>query len=149
MRFIPSAMFLSALLACSPAGDTAPGISVDGAYIIDPAAGRDVAAGGMVIRATGMTSRLLSADSPSAERIELHTHVETEGVMQMRQVEAIDLPDGEDVALKRGGHHLMLFGFDADLTPGDTIEMTLTFEMDEGEETQRLSVPVVDLSDIN
>lgn len=55
------------------------------------------------------TARLIHATSPSAASVELHTHRNIAGVMQMRRVEAIEIPAGGQVALAPGGLHLMLF----------------------------------------
>ena len=49
-------------------------------------------------------------------------------VMQMRQIDAIDLPAGQTVELKSGGLHLMLMGLKAPLKDGDRLPMTLKFE---------------------
>lgn len=73
--------------------------------------------------------RLISAASDVAAKVELHTHKEENGVMQMRHV-----PDGFVVpalgfyTLARGGDHVMLMGLNAELKNGDMIDLTLTFE---------------------
>ena len=72
--------------------------------------------------------RLLSAASPIAEKVELHTHLMEEGVMKMRPVPAIDLPAGATVTLKPGGLHIMLFGLKAPLVEGTRFPLTLVFE---------------------
>jgi copper(I)-binding protein len=73
--------------------------------------------------------RLVSAATPAAERAELHTHIARGTVMEMRQVEAIDVPANGSTSLAPGGLHVMLFGLRAPLKPGDTFPLTLTFEM--------------------
>ena len=47
----------------------------------------------LTIRNTGPADRLLGAESGVA-RTELHTHLMQDGVMRMRQVEAIEVPSG-------------------------------------------------------
>lgn len=60
----------------------------------------------------GAATRLVSAASPDFERIELHTHKKNpHGMMRMVQVHDFALPANGMLALKPGGHHLMLFGF--------------------------------------
>jgi copper(I)-binding protein len=51
-----------------------------------------------------------------------------EGVMRMRQVEAIELPAGETTALQPGGLHIMLFSLQGPLVEGETYPLTLTLE---------------------
>lgn len=73
--------------------------------------------------------RLLAAESPVAGRVELHTHdVDSQGVMRMRQVEAIDLPAGETTALRPGGLHVMLIGLEDRLVEGEQFPLSLVFE---------------------
>ena len=60
----------------------------------------------------GAATRLVSAASPDFERIELHTHKKNPyGMMRMVQVDDFAVPANGMLALKPGGHHLMLFGF--------------------------------------
>lgn len=48
-------------------------------------------------------------------------------MMAMRQVDAIDLPAGEQVELRPGGLHVMVMDLVDDLQVGDTFELTLEF----------------------
>ncbi len=72
--------------------------------------------------------RLLAASSPVASRAELHTHLNEDGVMKMRQVAAIELPPGATVTFAPSGLHIMLFGLTDQLKQGATFPLTLTFE---------------------
>ncbi|MGI9465468.1 MAG: copper chaperone PCu(A)C, partial [Aestuariivirgaceae bacterium] len=45
-----------------------------------------------------------------------------------RKVDALDVPAGGRAMLKPGGHHIMLFGLQAPLAEGDSLELQLTFE---------------------
>jgi periplasmic copper chaperone A len=73
---------------------------------------------------------LLSATSPAAETIQLMEHaVDADGLMTMRILEAgIAIDPGAQVALDRGGLHLMLVGLTGPLKDGDMVPMTLTFD---------------------
>lgn len=50
------------------------------------------------------------------------------GQMTMQEVDSLELPAGETVALEPGGYHIMLMDLAAPLETGATIEVTLTFE---------------------
>ncbi len=86
----------------------------------------------MLIENHGATDdRLIAAATDAAERVELHTHLEdANGVMRM-----VELEDGMPIAaggtheLARGGDHVMLLGLTRPLTHGDTLDLTLTFEV--------------------
>ena len=74
--------------------------------------------------------RLIGAASPVADKVELHTHKENaQGVMQMIHVEeGFDLPAGGEIAMVRGGHHVMFLGLKQELKQGDIVPVTLIFE---------------------
>ena len=72
--------------------------------------------------------RLVSASSPAAGRLELHTHVRDGDVMRMRAVPAIDIAPGQVVTLQPGGMHLMLIGLTQPLRQGEAVPVTLRFE---------------------
>jgi copper(I)-binding protein len=127
--------------------ETAPYLEVSDLYIIDPAGGRDVASGFMHVTATGGDFRFIGASSVDAVRIELHTHDMSDGQMKMRQVEGFDIAAGETLVLETGGNHLMLFGWDEAMQPGDESELLLSFTGSDDEEvTLSLRAEVRDLS---
>jgi copper(I)-binding protein len=73
--------------------------------------------------------KLLSASTPVAKSVEIHTMSMDNGVMKMREVGTVDLKPGEKIEMKPGsGYHLMLMGLTQQLKPGDRFPMTLTFE---------------------
>ena len=71
---------------------------------------------------------LVSASTPAAAVVELHTHTMDDGVMRMRQVANIPMPPNETVSLQPGGLHIMLFDLTAPLNPGDQVPIILSFE---------------------
>lgn len=83
--------------------------------------------------------RIISASSNVSNVTELHTHTDVDGVMQMRQIDAIEIPASGSTELKPGGLHVMLIGLNQNLAEGDSVELTLNFE--DGTEKQ-LDVPV-------
>ena len=74
------------------------------------------------------TDRLLSGSTPLAERFELHSMAMKGDVMEMRQIDAIELPAGKLVELKSGGLHVMLIGLKQPLALGSKVPVTLKFE---------------------
>lgn len=97
-------------------------------------------AGFMTIRNTGAAAdRLVSASSPVAGRVELHTHIRDGDVMRMRPVQDIPVPAGGSATLAPGGLHLMFMGLNRALVAGETIPVTLRFA-EAGEVTVQLRV---------
>jgi copper(I)-binding protein len=86
----------------------------------------------MMLTNTGpQPDRLVSASSPVAERVELHTHLEdANGVMRMVEVEdGFVVPAGGSHALARGGDHVMFLGLTVPFEQGAMIPVTLIFEL--------------------
>ena len=83
--------------------------------------------------------RLVGASTPAAERAELHAHLHENGVMRMRQVEAIEVHPGEPAVLAPGGLHVMLMGLAKPLEEGARFPLTLRFEK-AGEVTVQVAV---------
>ena len=81
-----------------------------------------------LVNQTGDTDRLVSASAPVSETVELHTHLMEEGVMKMRQVQAIEVAPGTPTVLQPGGLHVMFIGLEAPLVAGATFPLTLNFE---------------------
>lgn len=72
--------------------------------------------------------RLLSASSPAAAKVELHTHMMDNGIMRMRPVDAVEVTPGSPTTLAPGGLHLMLLGLKEPLAKGKAFPLTLVFE---------------------
>ncbi len=90
--------------------------------------GRDVTAAYMhVVNAGATDDRIIAASTPFAEAVEIHTHVMGNGMMRMVKINALEIPAGGELMLQPGGHHLMIFGADAEaFTAGSLVPMTLT-----------------------
>lgn len=112
--------------------------------IVNPwtrAAGQGMQGGGfLTIRNTGAApDKLVSANSPAAGRLELHTHIRDGDVMRMRPVADIPVPANGEVTLQPGGLHLMLIGLTQSVNVGQSVPVTLRFER-AGEVTIQLAV---------
>jgi len=88
-------------------------------------------------------AKLVGADSPAAEVVEVHEMRMEGNVMRMRAAPMIELPVGQTVELKPGGYHVMLMDLKAPLKAGSTLPLTLTFKDAKGAESKvHLQVPV-------
>jgi copper(I)-binding protein len=70
---------------------------------------------------------LVAAESPVAKAVELHTHINDNGVMRMRKIDSIKVPAGGMTMLKPGGLHIMFIGLNRPLNAGDNVPLTLVF----------------------
>ena len=139
-RLIPALLAAPLMMvACQPAstGDEAPVgpvLSYEDAFIQAPLAGRDVTMGGIRISVEGGDVTLTGATTDAAASVETHTMTMEDGTMKMRPVEGWPIRDGETLVLERGGDHLMFFGVDETLSPGDRTNITLYFDTPGSEE---------------
>lgn len=116
--------------ADAPAPATAEGVVVADAWTRAMAPGAKVAGGFLSLRNGGdRDDRLVSVDSPAAERVEVHEMRMDDGVMRMRHLaDGLPLPAGGEVALEPGGYHLMFIGPVEPFVEGAEIPATLNFE---------------------
>lgn len=72
--------------------------------------------------------RLIGVRSDVAERVELHTNLSQDGMMQMRPLDSVALPPGQAVRFEPSGLHLMLVNLKAPLQEGSEFPLQVTFE---------------------
>jgi periplasmic copper chaperone A len=114
---------VAALAACSALAQ----VKVEGAWARPTVPGQQ-GGGGYLSITSQSADRLLGGSTALAERFELHTMSMKGDVMEMRQVEAIELPAGKTVELKPGGLHVMFIGLKQALPVGTKLPVTLKFE---------------------
>lgn len=118
--------FLSLLFAPALA---AAQVAVEQAWVRATPPGATVAGGYMVLRNAGSAGdRLVAASSPAAARVELHVHVNDNGVMKMREVPGYDVPAKGMFELKPGGAHLMFMAIKRPFKEGEKVPVKLKFE---------------------
>jgi periplasmic copper chaperone A len=100
----------------APWSRATPGAAKNGAVFLEIKAAADAA------------DKLLSVSGAVADNIEIHNHINDNGIMQMRRVDAIDIAEGGSTKLVPGGYHIMLLGLKQPLKAGETFKLTLTFE---------------------
>ena len=102
-------------------------LEISGGFARATAPMAQVGAGFLTIRSRGEADRLIGYTTPACNRPELHTHIDNNGVMQMRQVDGIDVPAGGEVVLAPGGFHMMMIDLTRPLVEGETVPITLRF----------------------
>lgn len=135
------------LSACGATEETGPVLSYTEAFIVQPLDGRDMTLAGLELSVEGREVSLVGVEMPIAETVELHTMGMENGVMRMRQVERLLVADDEPLSLKRGSDHLMVFGVTEELELGETVDMTLAFETENGPLTLVVDAEVRSLVD--
>jgi len=120
------ALGLSAPLQAQPV--TRGDLTIDHAYTREAPPGARTAAAYLTIANRGREGdRLMSANSPRAAAVEIHSMREQLGVMRMRQVGEVIVPPRGTVKLVPGGLHLMIVEPTSPLRAGERVPVTLTF----------------------
>jgi copper(I)-binding protein len=76
---------------------------------------------------TKQAHRIVAIQSDAFQSVEFHESRLVDDVMRMVQLDAIELPAGQTVALKPGGKHLMLVEPLRPINIGDPIEIIINF----------------------
>jgi hypothetical protein len=71
---------------------------------------------------------LIAAETPIAQRTEMHATTVVSGLMQMRPSPTVALPAGQTVQFAPGGLHFMLSELREQPQPGSSFPLKLTFE---------------------
>ena len=104
-------------------------MQIEKPWVRATAPGAQVAGGYLVIRNQGAaTDRLVSASSPAAAKVELHVHINDNGVMRMREARGYDVPAKGSFELKPGGAHLMFIDIKRAFKEGEKLPVKLKFE---------------------
>jgi hypothetical protein len=117
---------LSLLIACgSHAQADTPRIS--DVWVKATLPGASVSAAYMQIQSERAV-KLVKVESPAAGLVELHNMNMKDGVMEMKAMDAVDVPAGKQVTLKPGGMHVMMMKVNQPIKAGDKVPLILTFE---------------------
>ena len=129
-RLVATLTLSAATLTLAHAADFKAGsLEINDLWVRGSVPGQTNGAGYMLINnPTGVSDRLLSAQSDASNRLELHTVITENGVAKMRQVPGIDVPAKGSAKLAPGGLHLMFLQLTGPFKQGDSVPVVLKFE---------------------
>lgn len=134
--------FVVSLFSAVLAGPVLAQVQVEDPWVRATVAQQKVT-GAFMRLTSAQDARLVSADSPVAGKVEIHEMVMDKDIMKMRAVTAVELPAGQAIELKPGGHHVMLFDLKQPVRVGDTVPLTLVVESRSGKrESIEVAAPV-------
>ena len=121
-------LFLTLLLLALPIAAHAqdPALKVDHVWSRAAMAGREGAVY-LTITNAGPTDTLTGVSTPVAASADVHETINDHGIMKMRPVAKLPIPQGQSVTLKPGSYHIMLMDLKQPLKQGDSFPVTLTF----------------------
>lgn len=114
------------MLLFTPFASAAGTISVNDAWVRLPPPGSQIGVAYLTLEPK-QNMVLISAKSPVAKIVELHSMSMNDGVMQMRHLDRLSLDAGKAVKLEPGGLHLMLIDLKKPLKIGDKVPLDLKF----------------------
>jgi copper(I)-binding protein len=137
--------FIFALLLTLPVFACAESmISVEGPYVrATPPVASNSAAFMMLHNGSDQERQLVAAESDVAKHVELHNHINDNGVMRMRQVANIAIPAKGSAELKPGSYHVMLMGLHKPIQENDMVDITLVFDDGKKQRIQAVARHVV------
>lgn len=105
-------------------------LHIDHPYARATAPGQPAAGAYIGLTNNGKTAdKLVSATSPVAKTVEIHTMSMEDNVMKMRALENLEVKPGETIKMQPGsGPHIMLMGLQQTLKEGESVPVTLVFE---------------------
>jgi periplasmic copper chaperone A len=105
-------------------------LTITGAWARAMLPGQPAGGGYLTIANKGQVAdKLVSASSPSAGKVEIHTMEVVNDVMVMRPLEGgLDIPAGATVELKPGGLHVMFKAVKEPFKEGGSVPVALEFE---------------------
>lgn len=91
--------------------------------------------------------RLVRASSDAANVVQLHAHINDNGIMRMREeTEGFTMNPGKTMKMTPAGYHIMLLGVREPLKAGTMINLILEFESGK---TAEISIPVVSVKQMH
>jgi len=124
IRSTAAAMMAAAVVPI--AAQAAPALQVRGGWS-RPAAAGGTAVGYLTLVNKGPADALVSAETPAAQRVEMHASSMAGGVMRMSKELRVAVPADGQVTFAPGGRHLMLIGLKKAFRQGDRAPLTLRF----------------------
>jgi copper(I)-binding protein len=113
--------------AALPATASEAGMTLSDAWVRSVIPSRPAAGYFTLGNGTGQDRKIVSASSPDCGMLMLHRS-EHNGGEHMVMVDSVDVPAHGSVSFAPGGYHLMCVRPSGRVKPGNTVEMTLTFD---------------------
>jgi hypothetical protein len=140
MQTLRRLLIATALWLLTALDASAGAVRVEGAWARATPPGTEVAAVYLTLHGGAQADRLLSASTPDAAQVFIHTVGEQRGMSAMRELDGLELPAGKPLVLAPLGTHLMLSGLRRALRAGETLTMELRFARGG---TRRVTVTII------
>ncbi len=120
------ALLLAGLAACT--AEPASELNIQDPWARPAVMGGNAAVYFTLVNKGNVSDALVGASSDAAETAGLHETRMEGDIISMAPMSRIEVPAGGRTELKPGGLHVMLVELKQDISPGDTVSVTLRFE---------------------
>ncbi|MBA6293054.1 copper chaperone PCu(A)C [Colwellia sp. MB3u-70] len=102
---------------------------VENGYARESIPGTSISSAYMTIKnLSAKNIRLIAATSAVSDRIEIHQHTMSDGLMRMRQRDYVEISAQNNTVFQPSGFHLMIFDLKHPLKAKENIIITLSFD---------------------
>jgi len=102
---------------------------VENGYARESIPGTSISSAYMTIKnLSAKNIQLIGAVSPVSDRIEIHQHTMSDGLMRMRQRDYVEISAQNSTVFQPSGFHLMIFDLKKPLKAKENIIITLSFD---------------------
>lgn len=102
---------------------------VENGYARESIPGTSISSAYMTIKnLSAKNIRLIAAASAVSDRIEIHQHTMSDGLMRMRQRDYVEISAQNNTVFQPSGFHLMIFDLKKPLKAQENIIITLSFD---------------------
>ena len=124
LMIVVSSVFANVSLASENAK-----LVVENGYARESIPGTSISSAYMTIKnLSAKNIRLIGAASAVSDRIEIHQHTMSDGLMRMRQRDYVEISAQNNTVFQPSGFHLMIFDLKQPLKAKENIIITLSFD---------------------
>jgi copper(I)-binding protein len=122
-------LLISCVFANAGVTSESTAVLVENGYARESIPGTSISSAYMAIsNLSAKNIKLVAASSSVSDRIEIHQHTMTDGLMRMRQRDYVDILAKNTVIFQPSGFHLMMFDLKQPLKAKEHIVITLHFD---------------------
>lgn len=122
-------LLISCVFANAGVASESTAVLVENGYARESIPGTSISSAYMAIsNLSAKNIKLVAASSSVSDRIEIHQHIMSDGLMRMRQRDYVDILAKNIVIFQPSGFHLMMFDLKQPLKAKEHIVITLHFD---------------------
>ena len=129
LPLISLVILVSSVFANTSLASENANLVVENGYVRESIPGTSISSAYMTIKnLSAKNIRLIAAASAVSDRIEIHQHTMSDGLMRMRQRDYVEISAQNSTVFQPSGFHLMIFHLKQPLKAKENIIITLYFD---------------------